>query len=77
MRGDVEAIFGQVVDAARALGVTQIEAVIADSDEALTRFANNAIHQNVAERTTTVSPPTVAECTPASAVSAVSTPSLV
>jgi predicted Zn-dependent protease len=50
-----ETIFGQVVDAARALGVTQIEAIIADSDEALTRFANNAIHQNVAERTTHLS----------------------
>jgi predicted Zn-dependent protease len=50
-----ETIFGQVVDAARALGVTEIEAIIADSDEALTRFANNAIHQNVAERTTHLS----------------------
>jgi len=58
MRDNAEApetIFGQVVDAARALGVTQIEAIIADSDEALTRFANNAIHQNVAERTTYLS----------------------
>ena len=51
MRDDSEAIFGQVVDAARALGVTEIEAIVAASDEALTRFANNAIHQNVAERT--------------------------
>jgi predicted Zn-dependent protease len=50
-----EAIFGQVVDAARALGVSEIEAVIAGSDEALTRFANNTIHQNVAERTTQLS----------------------
>ena len=50
-----EAIFGQVVDAARALGVTEIEAIVAGSDEALTRFANNAIHQNVAERTTHLS----------------------
>jgi predicted Zn-dependent protease len=55
MRGDVEAIFGQVVDAARSLGVTEIEAIVAGSDEALTRFANNAIHQNVAERTTHLS----------------------
>jgi predicted Zn-dependent protease len=55
MRDNAQAIFEQVVDAARALGVTQIEAIIADSDEALTRFANNAIHQNVAERTTHLS----------------------
>jgi predicted Zn-dependent protease len=55
MRDDAEAIFGQVVDAARALGVTEIEAIVAGSDEALTRFANNAIHQNVAERTTHLS----------------------
>jgi len=50
MRDNAEAaevIFGQVVDAARALGVGEIEA--------LTRFANNAIHQNVAERTTLLS----------------------
>ena len=58
MRDNAEAaetIFGQVVDAARALGVTEIEAIVAGSDEALTRFANNAIHQNVAERTTHLS----------------------
>ena len=58
MRDNAEApetIFGQVVDAARALGVTQIEAMVAGADEALTRFANNAIHQNVAERTTQLS----------------------
>jgi predicted Zn-dependent protease len=58
MRDNAEAaevIFGQVVDAARALGVGEIEAVVAHSDEALTRFANNAIHQNVAERTTLLS----------------------
>jgi predicted Zn-dependent protease len=50
-----ETIFGQVVDAARALGVSEIEAMVAGADEALTRFANNAIHQNVAERTTHLS----------------------
>ena len=58
MRDNAEAaetVFGQVVDAARALGVTEIEAIVAASDEALTRFANNAIHQNVAERTTHLS----------------------
>jgi predicted Zn-dependent protease len=58
MRDNAEAaetIFGQVVAAARALGVTEIEAMVAGCDEALTRFANNAIHQNVAERTTQLS----------------------
>jgi len=44
-----EAIFGQVADAARACGVTEVEAIIASSSHALTRFANNEIHQNVAE----------------------------
>jgi PmbA protein len=46
-----EEIFGQVVDAARALGVGDVEAIVASANDALTRFANNAIHQNVAERT--------------------------
>jgi PmbA protein len=48
-------IFSQMVDAARARGVTEIEAVIAGETQALTRFANNAIHQNVAERMVTLS----------------------
>jgi PmbA protein len=46
----VDEIFGQVVDAARSLGVTEVEAILETSDDALTRFANNTIHQNVAER---------------------------
>ncbi|HUE04524.1 MAG TPA: TldD/PmbA family protein [Bryobacteraceae bacterium] len=45
-----QAIFGQVTDAARALGVADVEAILAAGSSALTRFANNAIHQNVAER---------------------------
>jgi PmbA protein len=45
-----EAIFGQVVGCARGYGVRDIEAIVAGSEDALTRFANNAIHQNVAER---------------------------
>jgi predicted Zn-dependent protease len=55
MRDKGERIFGEVVDAARALGVAEIEAIIGSEYEALTRFANNAIHQNVAERTTQLS----------------------
>jgi len=48
-------VFDQVVSAARAQGVTEVEAIIASGNQALTRFANNAIHQNVAERTTQLS----------------------
>jgi PmbA protein len=51
----MESLFGMALDAARALGVQDIEAIIATEDQALTRFANNAIHQNVAERSMHVS----------------------
>jgi len=49
-RAQCESIFGQVADASRARGVGDVEVIIAGEDQALTRFANNAIHQNVAER---------------------------
>ena len=45
-----QAIFDRVADASRALGVPDAEAIVAAGSSALTRFANNAIHQNVAER---------------------------
>jgi predicted Zn-dependent protease len=48
-------IFEQVLAAARARGVTEVEAIVSGGDEALTRFANNTIHQNVAEHTRHVS----------------------
>src|SRR3954454_5726620 len=48
-------IFQQVLDAARAHGAGEIEAIITTENQALTRFANNVIHQNVAERTTHIS----------------------
>jgi predicted Zn-dependent protease len=48
-------LFGQVMDAARALGVTEIEAIVSEETQALTRFANNAIHQNVSERSAQLS----------------------
>jgi predicted Zn-dependent protease len=48
-------LFGQVGDRARALGVTEIEAIVSEETQALTRFANNAIHQNVSERSTQLS----------------------
>ena len=48
---NAEHIFGQVVDAARSHGVADVEAIVSGDEHALTRFANNEIHQNVAERT--------------------------
>jgi len=45
-----QAIFDQVAEASRALGIADVEAIIAAGSSALTRFANNAIHQNMAER---------------------------
>ena len=48
-------LFEQVADAARALGIDDVEAIVASGSSALTRFANNAIHQNVAERTSQLS----------------------
>ena len=47
---DAADIFGQVQDAARVLGVSDVEATVSAETQALTRFANNAIHQNVSER---------------------------
>jgi predicted Zn-dependent protease len=49
-RETCQRIFSQVVDAARALGVADVEVLLAGGEDALTRFANNAIHQNVAAR---------------------------
>src|ERR1700688_3819545 len=43
-------LFGVVQDAARALGVSDVEALFGAHFGALTRFANNTIHQNVAEK---------------------------
>jgi predicted Zn-dependent protease len=48
-------IFDQVTTVAHSLGVHDVEAIVAGSSHALTRFANNTIHQNVAERTVHVS----------------------
>jgi predicted Zn-dependent protease len=45
-----EQVFSQVADAARALGVPDVEVLLGGGEDALTRFANNAIHQNVAAR---------------------------
>src|SRR5215471_5862935 len=48
-------VFQQVFDAARAQGVTEVEAILTGETQALTRFANKAIHQNVAERAANLS----------------------
>ena len=50
-----DSLFQQVLDAARALGVSEIEAIVSEETQSLTRFANNAIHQNVSERSTQLS----------------------
>jgi PmbA protein len=55
MRSEFDRIFGIALDAARALGVPDLEVMLAGEDGALTRFANNAISQNVAERSTHIS----------------------
>jgi predicted Zn-dependent protease len=55
MRSEFERIFGIALAAARAQGVSDLEVILSGEDAALTRFANNAIHQNVAERSTHVS----------------------
>jgi PmbA protein len=54
-RARCEDIFGQALDAARRLGVQDVETSLAAGSSALTRFANNVIHQNVAERTSHLS----------------------
>jgi predicted Zn-dependent protease len=48
--GRAREIFGQAVSAASALGVKDVEATITAGTHSLTRFANNAIHQNVSEK---------------------------
>jgi PmbA protein len=48
-------LFDIIQAAARKRGVTEVEVSIHTSEDALTRFANNTIHQNVAERQLAVS----------------------
>ena len=47
---DCRRLFEAVQSAAKASGVSDVEALVAGHREALTRFANNTIHQNVAEQ---------------------------
>lgn len=50
-----EEILGQAERAARSLGFDGVELHVSCGRESLTRFANNAIHQNVAEQSSTIS----------------------
>jgi PmbA protein len=49
MRVDAAAVQDQIERAARAQGVAEVETILSSASQALTRFANNVIHQNVAE----------------------------
>ena len=49
MRPMTSEIADRAVAMALDAGATQAEAVVVDSASALTRFANNELHQNVAE----------------------------
>jgi len=52
---ELRAIIDAVLRIAKSLGVTETEVHIDESISALTRFANNAVHQNVAEHSVNVS----------------------
>ncbi len=54
-RKRAEEIFATAAKAARSMGVGDLEVLLGAGAQALTRFANNAIHQNVAERSGYVS----------------------
>lgn len=54
-RGRAEAIYALVCGAAAGLGFRDVEVMAGAGASALTRFANNVIHQNVAERSGMVS----------------------
>src|SRR5882724_5065608 len=54
-RARCEEIFGLVAAAARSEGVADVEAMLAVGVNALTRFANNTIHQSVSERDSHIS----------------------
>jgi PmbA protein len=58
---DLRKIIDTVLRLARSTGATETEVHVDEVDDALTRFANNAIHQNVAEHGLTVSVRTVVD----------------
>src|ERR1700733_5127414 len=49
-KAQCQELFGCLQDAARSLGISDVEALFGAHCPALTRFANNTIHQNVAEQ---------------------------
>jgi PmbA protein len=55
MRSEFERLFQVALDAARAHGVHDLEVIFTGEDASLTRFANNAISQNVAEQNAHIS----------------------
>jgi PmbA protein len=54
-RKKCQELFFAVEQAARRAGVADVEVILGSTSDALTRFANNEIHQNVAERVTSLS----------------------
>lgn len=60
-RRKCQEIFLAVEQAARRAGITDIEITLGSTADALTRFANNEIHQNVSERSTTLSVRVIAD----------------
>jgi PmbA protein len=59
--GELHAIIDNVLRLAKSVGVAETEVHVDEVADALTRFANNAIHQNVAEHGLTVSVRTVVD----------------
>jgi PmbA protein len=55
MRSEFERLFQVALDAARSHGVHDLEFIFTGEDASLTRFANNAISQNVAEQNAHIS----------------------
>jgi PmbA protein len=55
MRSEFERLFQVALDAARAQGVGDLEVIFMGEDASLTRFANNAISQNVSEKNAHIS----------------------
>jgi PmbA protein len=58
---DLRNIIETVLRLAKSTGATETEVHVDEVDDALTRFANNAIHQNVAEHGLTISVRTVVD----------------
>src|SRR5215475_6673249 len=58
---DLKKIIESILRLGKAAGADETEVQLDETIEALTRFANNAIHQNVAEQGVTVSVRTVVD----------------